>query len=111
MAAHTNTSQLLYIIAEKGKNNKKVTTIKESASVYSGKNQKNILPYQMPFKKIEKKPKQKKFVVISNQTFYLENSHKRVLCTLRWDAFETGFGKQSQGRSRKNGHFLHVDCG
>lgn len=54
MAAHTNTSQLLYIIAEKGKNNKKVTTIKESASVYSGKNQKNILPYQMPFKKIEK---------------------------------------------------------
>lgn len=41
MAAHTNTSQLLYIIAEKGKkqkkNNKKVTTIKESASVYSGK--------------------------------------------------------------------------
>lgn len=39
MAAHTNTSQLLYIIAEKGKKKtiKKVTTIKESASVYSGK--------------------------------------------------------------------------
>lgn len=95
MAAHTNTSQLLYIIAEKGKNNnnKKVTTIKESASVYSGKTQQNVLPYQMPFKTIERKAKRVCGDLPSNGSFR-KLPHK---------------GGTLSERRKKNGHHLHVD--
>lgn len=78
MAAHTNTSQLLYIIAEKGKNKrffvkkkkkkkerkKKVTTIKESASVYSGKGTEDSAMSDAVSKRLKKSQK-----VISDATF------------------------------------------
>lgn len=90
MAAHTNTSQLLYIIAEKGKkqkkNNKKVTTIKESASVYSGKRTEDSAMSDAISKRLKK----------SQTSFDLEISEKltegfeRLKRDISWLSFNLG---------------------